>query len=132
MIREGARAAQAEKGLVVVAGHDDVEVVVPGDESLMAQRADEGAVGQEVGEAMLGAHAIQLAQRVELDLLDLLFRERFHRWPFSSWHRIRRESSGTGAPVAQVRAPSMLPVPRPAPSACRARSHALPRRGPGV
>ena len=75
-------AAQPVEPLVVLAGHVDVDVVVPGDEPLVAQGAEQRAVGEEVRQPVGLAHPVQLAQGVQLDLLDLLQGERTHSRPF--------------------------------------------------
>ena len=49
---------------VVVAGHVDVDIIIPGDEATVSQRPDERAVCKRIGELMLAADAVQLAQNV--------------------------------------------------------------------
>ena len=57
--------------LVVVAGHVDVNVIIPGDEPAVAHRPDESAIRERIGELVLTAHAVQFCENVQFNRLHL-------------------------------------------------------------
>ena len=58
--------------LVVVARHEDVDIVVPGYEAFVAQRAEAGAVGEQIGQVVLGADAVELEEDIQFDRFDFV------------------------------------------------------------
>ena len=65
------RGRLCQEALVVGARHHHVDVVIPGDEPTVADRADRGAAVDRIGHSDAAAHPVQLGQDQRQELLDL-------------------------------------------------------------
>ena len=82
MLPEPTLLPQVVELLVVIAGHVDINVIIPGDESAVAHRPDESAVRERIGELVLAAHAVQFCENVQFNRLHLARLKLGHRASF--------------------------------------------------
>ena len=61
-----------DEAVIVRARHHQVDVVVPGDEALVADGAEHGAAGEGIGNAFAGAEFVDAVQQFELDLTHFI------------------------------------------------------------
>ena len=81
----------AEESLVVLAQHEDVYVVVPWNEAVMADRSKQGAIADDVRNMVGAAECVDKCHDAEQDLLVLGWADRtVVRWPFGRGGRRRR------------------------------------------
>ena len=72
---EPVRSVSGQKAVVIRPGHDDVDVVVPGDESLMTESPDQRPVSKGVRDAVLHAKGVDVLQDFQAEALDVFQRK---------------------------------------------------------
>ena len=76
---------QPDQLFVVRPGHADIDVVVPGDESFVAHRAQERSGAHGVCEPVLSADSVKRQKDLQLCLLNLIQCQFFHSFLFTVW-----------------------------------------------
>ena len=84
------------EALVVLAGHKNVDVVIPGNKALMTDGPDQRAIGQRVLDPILFAELVDVFQDVQAQLLNLLGRQFFHFSAFKTKGCVERPLQGIG------------------------------------
>ena len=64
------------------AGHHDINVVIPWDETFVADGSEQGAIGEGIADPLLPAEVVHIDQDIEQDRLDLLQIQLFHSFRF--------------------------------------------------
>ena len=75
-------AIECQEPFKIRAGHHDINVVIPWDETFVADGSEQGAIGEGIADSLLPAEVVHIDQDIEQDRLDLLQIQLFHSFRF--------------------------------------------------